>query len=210
MAFLRTEMANKETKIIIAGFGGQGVVLAGNIIARACVMEDKHVTGMVSYGAEMRGGTANATVIISDEPIASPIVQTTDIAILLNQPSLDKYEDKIISGGLAVVNTSLVSRKVNRPDIEVAKINAGDIARRLGNIRVANIVTLGAFIRKTGLLKITSMEKAIEDLFSKKKVSLIEINQKALRQGAGQIKRAIKAIPQAATHSTTHLGQKSR
>ena len=191
-------MANKETKIIIAGFGGQGVVLAGNIIARACVIEDKHVAGMVSYGAEMRGGTANATVIISDAPIASPIVQTPDIAIILNQPSLDKYEDKIVSGGLVVVNTSLVSREVRRSDLKAARINAGDIARRLGNMRVANIVMLGTFVRSTGLLKISSLEKAIEDLFSKKKASLVEINQKALRHGAGQTKRQIKTIPSSA------------
>ena len=96
-------MTDHETKIIIAGFGGQGVVVAGNIIARACVIEGKNVTGMVSYGAEMRGGTANATVVISDGEIASPFVERPDIAIIMNQPSLDKFEDLIVSSGLAVL-----------------------------------------------------------------------------------------------------------
>jgi len=164
-------MTDHETKIIIAGFGGQGVVVAGNIIARACVIEGKNVTGMVSYGAEMRGGTANATVVISDGEIASPFVERPDIAIIMNQPSLDKFEEMIAPGGLAVLNTSLVDHDVRRRDLEVAEIEASGIARRL----------------KTALLDISSLAQAIKDLFGTKKPGLVDINIQALRRGAGMM-----------------------
>ena len=176
-------MNNSEMKIIIGGFGGQGVVLAGTVLAKAAMSEDKHVTQMVSYGAEMRGGTANSTVVISDTEIASPVIERPDAAILLNQPSLDKFEGRIASGGLVVINSSLVSREVQRRDLEVVKIEATEIANRLGNVRVANIVALGAFIEKTNLLKTQSVERSIEELFSEKKAGLIEINKKALAKG---------------------------
>ncbi len=117
-------MSGRETRIVIAGFGGQGVVVAGNILARGCVIEDKNVTGMVSYGAEMRGGTANATVIVSDEEISSPFVVRPDVAIILNQPSLDKFESQLGDGGLVVVNSSLTSRDVERDDLEMAPFDA--------------------------------------------------------------------------------------
>ena len=177
-------MTIQETKILIAGFGGQGVVVAGNIIARACVIEDKNVTGMISYGAEMRGGTANASVIISEAEIVSPFVERPNVAIIMNQPSLDKFEPMIVSGGLAVLNTSLVDRDLKRDDLDAAKIDASAIARELGNVRVANIVALGAFIEKTRLLDPASIATAIEDLFSNKKAQMVEINKKALLEGA--------------------------
>ena len=177
-------MSNKEAKIIIAGFGGQGVVLTGNLLARAGMAEDKHVTGMVSYGAEMRGGTANSTVVISDNDIASPFVVNPNNAIILNQPSLDKFEDKLLANGLVVINTSMISREVIRDDLEVVKIAATDIANDLGNVRVANIVSFGAFIKKSALLKTESVMQAIEELFLSKKPKLVEINKKAFQQGA--------------------------
>jgi len=180
-------MLNKEIKIIIAGFGGQGVVVTGNILAKAAMAEGKQVTGMVAYGAEMRGGTANATVVMSDGPIASPVVERPDIAIILNQPSLDKYEEKIVANGIAVVNTSFVDREVTRKDINVIKINAGEIALKLGNIKVANIAALGALIGKTKLLDAAGVIVAIEDLFSKKKASLVEINKKAFAAGVREV-----------------------
>ncbi len=175
-------MENNETRIIIGGFGGQGVVSAGSILARAAMAEEKFVTQMVSYGAEMRGGTANSTVVISDNQIASPVIERPDVAILLNQPSLDKFEERIVSGGLAVVNTSLVTRRIQREDLDVVKIDATDTANRLGNVRVANIVALGAFVAKTGIVKMESVEGAIEEVFGQKKAGLIEINIKALGQ----------------------------
>jgi 2-oxoglutarate ferredoxin oxidoreductase subunit gamma len=178
-------MNNSETKIIIGGFGGQGVVLAGTILARAAMAEDKYVTQMVSYGAEMRGGTANSTVVISDARIASPVIERPDVAIVLNGPSLDKFEERIVSGGLVVVNTSLVARAVQREDLEVVEVAATDSANQLGNVRVANIVALGAFIGQTGVVKTASVERAIEEMFSEKKSGLIQINKKALTEGAG-------------------------
>jgi 2-oxoglutarate ferredoxin oxidoreductase subunit gamma len=180
-------MNNGETKIIIGGFGGQGVVLVGTILARAAMAEDRFVTQMVSYGAEMRGGTANSTVVISDAQIASPVIERPDVAIVLNQPSLDKFEERIASGGLVVVNTSLVERVVQRKDLEVVEVAATETANRLGNVRVANIVALGAFVSKTGIVKTASVERAIEELFSQKKSDLIEINKKALTEGAGVV-----------------------
>ncbi len=176
-------MNNHETKIIIAGFGGQGVVLAGTLIARACIYEGLNVTAMVSYGAEMRGGTANSTVVISGEQIASPVVERPDIAIILNQPSLDRFEEKLVDGGLIILNSTLVEREVQRQEVDVVKIGATKAAQQLGNTRVANVVALGAFVKKTKLLKKESLSKAIEEQFSQKKAGLVDINKKALQTG---------------------------
>jgi 2-oxoglutarate ferredoxin oxidoreductase subunit gamma len=176
-------MANNQTRIIIAGFGGQGVVLAGNILARAAVIEDKNVTGMVSYGAEMRGGTANSTIVISDEKIASPFVEIPDVAIIMNQPSRDKFEPDIVSGGLAVINSTMVEDVGPRTDIDRVSIDASDIAISLGNARVANVVILGAFVKKTGILKQQSVITAIDELFSSKKPAFVEINTNAFNAG---------------------------
>jgi len=182
-------MVDKTTQIVIAGFGGQGVVLTGNIIARACVMEDKHVAGMVSYGVEMRGGTANATVVISDTQIASPFVSKPDVAIILNQPSLDKFESKIAENGIVILNSSMITRDVEREDLDVVHVDAAGIAQWLGNARVANVVALGAFIAKTGILKTKSIDESIEQLFAKKKAALITINKKALIEGIKAVKK---------------------
>ena len=181
-------MKAKQTKIVIAGFGGQGVVLTGNIIARACVKEDKFVTGMVSYGVEMRGGTANAGVVISNEPITNPFIRNPNVGIILNQPSLDKFQPRLASGGLVVLNSSMIETSLKRDDLDAVNIDASDIARSLGNIRVANIVALGAFIEATKILSIESIEESISDLFSSKKASLVDINLKALAEGAANCK----------------------
>lgn len=177
-------MKAKQTKIIIAGFGGQGVVLAGNIIARACVKEDKFVTGMVSYGVEMRGGTANASVIISNEPITNPFIRHPNVGIILNQPSLDKFEPRLVNGGLVVLNSSMIETPLKRDDLDAVNIDASEIARCLGNVRVANLVALGALIEATKILSPESIEESISDLFSSKKASLVDINLKALAEGA--------------------------
>ena len=176
-------MSSKEKKIIIAGFGGQGIVLAGNLMARACIFENKHVTGMVAYGAEMRGGTANATIVISDEEIASPVVEIPDIGIILNQPSLDRYENDMAENSLLILNSSLVKRELKRKDLLVANVEATHIAEELGNALVANIVALGAFVKKTGLLKLASISQAIDELFAEKKASMAQINKQALQAG---------------------------
>lgn len=180
-------MQNKETSIIIAGFGGQGVVLTGSVLAQACVIEGKNVTGMVSYGAEMRGGTANATVVISDDEIASPVVEKPNCGIILNQPSLNKFQDKMVRGALVILNSSLVDGPVARNDLDVVKVPATETADKLGNVRVANIVALGAFVNKSGILKMASVDKALEYIFTGRKAHLIEINKRALAAGAAGV-----------------------
>ena len=177
-------MDKLQAKIMMAGFGGQGIVVIGNIIARACVIENKNVTGMVSYGAEMRGGTANATVVVSDEEIASPYVVCPTHAIILNHPSLDRFEPDIVEGGLVLLNTSLMQREVKRKDLQQIKIAVTEIAYELGNLKVANIVALGAFIQNTSLVKMRSIEQGIKDLFAAKNPKMVELNIRALAAGA--------------------------
>ena len=177
-------MDRHETRIVIAGFGGQGIVLIGNVIARAAVIEEKNVVGMVSYGAEMRGGTANATVVISADEISNPFVSQPDMAIILNRPSLDRFEPQIEKDGLVLMNTSMIKREPQRTDLKCIKVGATQIAQEVGNLRVANIVSVGAFVEHTNLLSMNSIAQAIEDLFSNKNPKLVEINLKALHTGA--------------------------
>ena len=179
-------MNRQQTKIIIAGFGGQGIVVIGNIIARAAVIEDKNVVGMVSYGAEMRGGTANAAVIISDEEISSPIITHPDATIILNQPSLERFEPLVEPNGVVLLNTSMIQRDPERTDLGCIKVDATKIAHQIGNLKVANIVCVGAFIEHTQLLSVDNIEQAVKDLFSSKSEKLVEINLRALRAGAEQ------------------------
>lgn len=172
-----------ETKLIIAGFGGQGIVLVGNLIARGALAEGKNVTGMVAYGAEMRGGTAYATVVVSDEEIACPFVEHPDTAIVLNRPSLEKFEPLVVPGGLVLANTSLAKRDLKREDLSLIQVAATEIAQEMGSLKVANIVALGAFIQHTKLLKVESIRQAIEDLFSAKNPKFVPLNLSALEAG---------------------------
>lgn len=178
-----------ETRIVIAGFGGQGVVLAGNLLAQACVEEGKNVTMMVAYGAEMRGGTANSTVVISGGTIYSPVVTRPTIAVVMNTPSLEKFEPLVTAGGLIVGNGSMMHRGVQREDLKSVTIPATEIAHRLGNVRVANVVILGALIATADLLKLKSMERAIEILMAQKKAALVALNLEALRAGFAECRR---------------------
>ena len=173
-----------EKKIIIAGFGGQGIVLAGNVLAQTALLENKNVAAMVSYGAEMRGGAAYCTIIIGDKEIASPVVDEPDIALILNQPSLDKFENQVVKNGLIVLNSSLIESEVKRNDLEVIKVPATDVANKLGNVKVANLVLLGAFIKKTNILDLNNILENLDKFFPKNKLDLIEINKRALKQGA--------------------------
>ncbi|MGC9383232.1 MAG: 2-oxoacid:acceptor oxidoreductase family protein [Kosmotogaceae bacterium] len=173
----------KENILIIAGFGGQGVMLMGQVLATAAMIEDKHSTWLPSYGPEMRGGTANCTVVISEEMIGSPIADTPTSVIAMNIPSLLKFEEKLSSEGLLIINTSVVDREPSRKDIQVAKIDANKIAEEIGNLRVANMVVLGAYVEKTGLISMDSIEKAFERKLTGKKAKLIEMNTKAVKAG---------------------------
>ena len=168
-----------EHKIIIAGFGGQGIVLAGSLLANAALIEEKNVAGMVSYGAEVRGGTATATVVISEDEISSPVIDKPTIIIAMNQPSLDKYKDL---GGHLVVNTSLA--KLDDKKENIVEIPATEIAQKLGNIKVTNLVVLGALLKKVSVVSLESAVKALPEVF-KSKPNLVEINKKALKEGFG-------------------------
>ena len=177
-----------QNETVIAGFGGQGVLFTGKVMAYAGLEKDLNVTWLPSYGPEMRGGTANCTVVISDEEIGSPQVRNPRVAIVLNQPSLDKYESLVAPGGYLVVNTSMVNRKANRNDIKIIEIPGTELAEELGDKRLTNSVMLGGLAAKADFLDLKSLEKGVEKSLSKDKKSLLELNIKALKQGADSVK----------------------
>lgn len=167
-------------KLIIAGFGGQGVMLIGQMIAYAGMLEGKEVTWMPAYGPEMRGGTANCTVIVSDKKISSPIVTEATSVVVMNLPSLHKFEKLVKPGGLLFINSSLIHEDTDREDVEVCRIDANEIAVRLQNDKVSNMVILGAVVSKTGIVKMESIEKVMEKLFTGNKSKILPLNKKAL------------------------------
>jgi 2-oxoglutarate ferredoxin oxidoreductase subunit gamma len=173
-----------QTEIIIAGFGGQGVLFAGQVLAYAALDEGKEVTWIPSYGPEMRGGTANCTVIISDEEIGSPLVRNPKAAIVLNLPSVEKYEPLVAPGGVLVANASLINRGPERTDISTVFIPANDMAESLGNKRLMNMVALGAMLELLPVLSIQAIEKALENHLPERHKRLLPVNYQALRQGA--------------------------
>ncbi|HHY15636.1 MAG TPA: 2-oxoacid:ferredoxin oxidoreductase subunit gamma [Firmicutes bacterium] len=169
--------------IIIAGFGGQGVLVLGQMITYAGMIEDKAVSWFPSYGPEQRGGTCNCSVVISDEEIGSPIVSRPDTAIVMNAPSFDRFEPEVAQGGLFIYNSTLIHKQADRDDIRVVAVPANEIAEELGNARVANMVLLGSFIENTGLLDIASVEKSLAHVLSERHHHLIPLNMKALERG---------------------------
>ena len=169
-------------KTIFAGFGGQGVLSNGLTLAQAAMLEGKNVTYLPSYGAEVRGGTANCTVAISDEDIASPVASSPEFIVVMNQPSLVRFQNQIQSGGLLFINSSLVEAETPRGDIEVVSVPANNIAEELGSPRSANMVMLGAFTRKSNLVSVSSVIKALKTTL-KNKQKLFDINRKALTIG---------------------------
>jgi 2-oxoglutarate ferredoxin oxidoreductase subunit gamma len=176
-----------QNETIIAGFGGQGVLFTGKVLAYAGLEEGREVTWFPSYGPEMRGGTANCTVIISDDEIGSAQVLNPRAAIVMNQPSLDKYEGSVAPGGYLVVNTSMVNRKAARTDIKVIEIPGTELAEKLGDKRLINSVMLGALAAKADFLTLKSIEKGIEKSLSKDKKNLLDLNIKALQEGANYL-----------------------
>jgi 2-oxoglutarate ferredoxin oxidoreductase subunit gamma len=172
-------------QIIIAGFGGQGVMSMGQLLAYAGMLEGKNVSWLPSYGPEMRGGTANCNVIITDDMVASPIVTQASVVIALNKPSLDKFESAVVPGGMLFVNSSLIDRKSVRDDIDVFYIPANEIADQLGNARIANTVVLGAYLAKTeGSVSPNSIIEALKKVLGPEKQDLIPLNEEALERGA--------------------------
>jgi 2-oxoglutarate ferredoxin oxidoreductase subunit gamma len=170
-------------QIIIAGFGGQGIMLMGQLLAYAGMLEGKNVSWLPSYGPEMRGGTANCNVIISDEPVASPIVAEATAVMVMNRPSLDRFENAVMKDGVLLVNSSIIDKKASRDDIEVLYIPANEIADWLGNGRVANMVMLGSYIAKTGAVSSVSVIESLKKMLGPSKGHLIRVNEEALLKG---------------------------
>lgn len=176
-----------QTEIIISGFGGQGVLFAGQLLSHTALDNDLHVTWFPSYGPEMRGGTAHCTVIISDDEIGSPVVRNPSAAVVMNLPSLDKYETLVREGGVLVVNTSLVDRDPTREDVEVILVPASNIAEELGDKRLANLVMLGALLEQLGVLSVEDVKESLKIHIPEHRRNMLEGNLKALERGASMI-----------------------
>ncbi len=173
-----------QQEVIIAGFGGQGVLFAGKLLSYTALDEGKEVTWIPSYGPEMRGGTANCTVVISDEEIGSPLVNNPTAVIAMNLPSLEKFEDLVKEGGVLVVNTSMVNRGVARDDIKVVNIPANEIAQAIGSERAVNMVMLGALLGNLDLLSLDAVEAALGHHLPERHKKFLPANKEALRKGA--------------------------
>ena len=176
-------------KIIIAGFGGQGVMAMGQLLTYSGMIEGKQVSWYPSYGPEMRGGTANCNVTISEEAVGSPVVVEATTALVLNGPSLDKFEKNVVPNGKLFINSSLITKKATRDDIDVYYVPANEIANELGNNRVANMVMLGAFIEAAKPVEMDSVYEAFLKVFGENKAHLLPINKEALERGAMAVRR---------------------
>ncbi|MFZ5967492.1 MAG: 2-oxoacid:acceptor oxidoreductase family protein [Bacillota bacterium] len=175
-------------QVICAGFGGQGVMSMGQLLTYAGMIEEKNVSWLPSYGPEMRGGTANCGVIVSDKPVGSPIVTQATAAIVMNLPSLIKFEKDLVKDGLLLINSSLIERKASRDDVRAYYIPANEIANELGNGKVANMVMLGAFLELTKTVDVDSIIAALKKVFGASKEHLIPMNKEALERGAAAVR----------------------
>jgi 2-oxoglutarate ferredoxin oxidoreductase subunit gamma len=182
-----------QTDIIISGFGGQGVLFAGQLLAYAGLAEGKHVTWIPSYGPEMRGGTAHCTVIISDEEIGSPLVRNPAVAMVFNPPSLQKYEPLVKSGGLLIGDSTLIGEHVPRPDIRHAELPAKEIAAALGFPQIANVVMVGALVGATGVLQMETLHRVLDEHVGERHRAALEPNKQALRRGAEWVAQKVNA-----------------
>lgn len=171
-------------EIIIAGFGGQGVLSMGQTLGYAAMVEGKNVSWMPSYGPEMRGGTANCITIVSDSTISSPIVSRYDTAIILNQPSMEKFESRVKPGGIIVYESTNIIHATERKDIGIYAIPAADEANKLNNVRVANMVLLGAFLEKKPIVSIEAIIEALKKVLPERYHNLLKVNRTALEKGA--------------------------
>ncbi|EYE87512.1 2-oxoglutarate ferredoxin oxidoreductase subunit gamma [Fervidicella metallireducens AeB] len=172
-------MAHQE--IIFAGFGGQGILSMGKFLAYAGLDEGLNVSWFPSYGPEMRGGTSNCSVIIDEDPIGSPLVVDASTVVVMNRPSLDKFESHVVPGGLLIIDSDLVNREPERTDIDIIKIPAQTAAEEVGSKKIANMVLLGALVERT---KIVPMEALLHALKAHGKEQFYELNKKALEKGA--------------------------
>lgn len=174
-------------KIIIAGAGGQGIMLLGRILAQGVMKEDKYVTWLPSYGAEVRGGTAHCMVVISDKEISSPYIDKADTLIIMNGPSLERFESRMRNNGLLIINSSLANPEIDRK-VNILKYPFTDIAIKLGNIKVANTIALGCYLAQKRIVNPKTIFRVIEEISPEDKRDLVEINKKALSTGMELIK----------------------
>lgn len=174
----------KTTKYLFSGFGGQGILFSGKFLAYKGLTEDKQVSWLPSYGPEMRGGTASCSVIISDELIGSPIVDSPDVLVAMNLPSLDKFEKTVKAGGTIILDSTLIERKVDRSDVEVVYLPATRLANENGCPTLANMIIVGKLLKVTGEYDEKSIEETLKKVISAKRADMLEINKKAMQIGA--------------------------
>lgn len=170
-------------EVIVSGFGGQGTLFAGQLLTYTGMDEGWHVTWIPSYGPEMRGGTAHCTVILSDDDIGSPIIRQPTICIVMNPPSMDKYEPLIKPGGLLVVNSTLIRSRSERDDIQAVYVPANELAIEVGNVKMANVVLLGALLAMREILPIDALKRTLDEHIPQRRKHIIEPNKKALDRG---------------------------
>ena len=173
----------KTTQILIAGFGGQGVLFAGKFLAYKGLVQDKQVSWLPSYGPEMRGGTANCSVILSDTPVGSPIITTPDILVAMNLPSLQKFVDAVVPGGKIIIDSTLIDIKVERSDVEVFYVPATQMAKDAGFATLANMILAGKVLKETDSVSWDGNKQTLEAFIPAKKANLIDVNCKALQLG---------------------------
>jgi 2-oxoglutarate ferredoxin oxidoreductase subunit gamma len=177
-----------QQEIIVSGFGGQGTLFAGQLLAYAAMDNGYHVTWIPSYGPEMRGGKARCTVVISDEEIGSPLVRRPSAAIVLNIPSMEAFEPAVKPGGVLIVNSSLVPQKSERDDIRIVYAPASDMATELGNVRMANVICLAALVEIIGVVSLQAVKQALDDHLPERHRRLLRLNYEAMDKGAALVR----------------------
>lgn len=181
-----------EKRLVLAGFGGQGVMAVGQMLTYAGMVEGSEVSWLPSYGPEMRGGTANCAVIISDEPIGSPVVEDIDVLFAFNGPSLQKFIDGVVPGGVVIVNSSLIEEKVERDDVKVCYIDATGIAMDAGNVKASNMVMLGAYLGAAGNMSMDAVYDAFVNIFGENKLKFWPMNKEAIEAGKAAAEADLK------------------
>ncbi len=185
-------------EIVISGFGGQGVLSMGKILAYSGIMENKEVSWFPAYGPEQRGGTANVTVIISDKPISSPVVNQFDVAIVLNQPSLDKFEERVKPGGVLIYDGYGINKSVQRKDINVYRINAMDESMKMDNTKVFNMIILGGLLRISPMVELENVMKGLKKSLPERHHKLLPMNEQAILRGMEIVEQEQEATVPAA------------
>jgi 2-oxoglutarate ferredoxin oxidoreductase subunit gamma len=176
-----------HVKTLFSGFGGQGVLSMGTTLASAAMLEGKYVTYYPAYGVEVRGGTANCTVVVSDEEIASPVASEPEFVVAMNQPSFARFQSILQAGGLLLVNSSMVNTESARSDIEILAIPTSELAEKLGTMKVANMIMLGALVRASDMISFDALLENIKEILGEGKAKLIELNREALTYGYNYI-----------------------